>query len=388
MSIFEWRIIMSKEQHSPIRFQLEESIWLDHHANAAEITSLELEPEVEVVEDSDLITIRGSLVLTGRFEPTEEDDDESLDLESSSLAEQLHFQPLRVEQKEIYQREHRGKIEKRFPVDVTVPISKIDRLDDVYVHVEQFDYTVSEGHRLNVQAEVAISGIRAEAKKDVVLEKKEGELRADSIEKFSPSLPLSFDVAAAKDELSEREDENEPRVFADSEAEGEQENEEETREATVEEEEQESVELTYEHEAEENREFSYSEQDTEDSGDSDTERSEDNDSEEKVVPLFDQIIRTRFSSLPPDDEQDLSEDEEEEESREGSKTTTFLTQLMSGRDEESQDFTRLKMCIIQRNESLEEVAKRYEMKSRDIMRFNRLDTEQVSEGQIIYIPKS
>jgi stage VI sporulation protein D len=372
---------MSKEQHSPIRFQLEESIWLDHHANAAEITSLELEPEVEVIEDSDLITIRGSLVLTGRFEPTEEDDEELLDLESSSLAEQLHFQPLRVEQKEIYQREHRGKIEKRFPVDVTVPINKIDRLDDVYIQVEQFDYTVSEGHRLNIQAEVAISGIRSEAKKDVVLEKKEGEIRADSIEKFtpSPSLPLSFDVAAAKDELREDEDEGAAETAVD---------EQEGSRAAAVEENQESIGLNYEHEAEKDQEFSYTDEDTEAMGDYDTERSMESESEEKVVSLFDQVIRTRFSSLPPDHEQDVSEDEDEEESRLESKTTSFLTQLMSGRDDGAHDYTKLKMCIIQRNESLEEVAQRYEIKSRDIMRFNRLDTEQVSEGQIIYIPKS
>jgi stage VI sporulation protein D len=375
---------MSKEQHSPIRFQLEESIWLDHHADAAEITSLELEPEVEVIEDSDLITIRGSLVLTGRFEPTEEDDDESLDLESSSLAEQLHFQPLRVEQKEIYQREHRGKIEKRFPVDVTVPISKIDRLDDVYIQVEQFDYTVSEGHRLNVLAEVAISGIRSEAKKDVVLEKKEGEIRADSLEKYSPSFPLSFDVAAAKDELPEPEDEG----VADSEAVDDQEVKEVTRGSAVEEN-QKSVGLTYEHEAEKNQASSYADEETEAMEYSDAERSMESESEsEKIVPLFDQVIRTRFSSLPPDHEQEATEDEDEEESRVESKTTSFLTQLMSGRDEGSQDYTKLKMCIIQRNESLEEVAQRYEIKSRDIMKFNRLDTEQVSEGQIIYIPKS
>jgi stage VI sporulation protein D len=375
---FERRIIMSKEQHSPIRFQLEESIWLDHHANAAEITSLELEPEVEVIEDSDLIMIRGSLVLTGKFEPAEEEDDQSLDLESSSLAEQLHFQPLRVEQKEVYQRKHRGKIEKRFPVDVTVPLNKIDQLEDVFVYVEQFDYTVSEGHRLNVQAEVAISGIRAEAKKDIIVERKDGEVRAETVENATPEsaaplLPLAFDVAAAKDELSSRGESSfekdevsveEPRVENDSETE---------------------YELENEYEAAETREGNLSEE-TEASNE---ERFDEEVQEEKVVSLFSNEIRTHFNSLPPDDERDVLEDEEGEVSREEeSKTTTFLTQLLSERDEANNDFTRLKMCIIQRNESLEEIAGRYELKAQDIMRLNRLETEQVSKGQIIYIPKS
>ena len=104
---------MSKEPYTPIRFQLEESIWLDHHSNSAEIISLELEPEIEVLEERNYISITGNLVLKGRFEAFEGEGEQSFDLESSSLAEQLQFQPLRVEQKEIFEDDLRGKIEKR-----------------------------------------------------------------------------------------------------------------------------------------------------------------------------------------------------------------------------------------------------------------------------------
>jgi stage VI sporulation protein D len=338
-------LIMSSKQYTPIRFQVEESIWLDHHSRAAEITSLELEPEVEVVEESELVVIKGNLVLTGRFETAEGDDEESLDLESSSLADQLHFKPLRVEQKEIYQKEHRGKIEKKFPVDVTVPSNKVDDLEDVYVQVDQFDYTISEGHRLNIQAEVLITGIRTE----------------------SNSLPLTFDVAAAREERLQEErmedDEFETEIEADVETKRRLENGNIAEDARPE------NELNFR---------AYEEQDN------------DEDDQENVIPIFNQEIRTNFQSSPSV-EDSYEEDEEDEESNERieqSKTTGFLTQLMSGKTEEERDVTRLKMCIVQRDESLDLIAARYEIQVQDIMRTNRLESEQISEGQLLYIPKS
>lgn len=332
----EGGLIMSSNQYSPIRFQVQESIWLDHHSRAAEITSLELEPEVDVVDEGGLINIRGSLVLTGRFETAEEEDEESLDLESSSLADQLHFQPLRVEQKEIYQKEHRGKIEKRFPVDVTVPSNKVDDLEDVYMQVDQFDYTISEGHRLNIQAEVLITGVRTE----------------------SNTLPLTFDVAAAREEREEKEEVPEEEEVLEEEARYETASEVVQDESRVEDEDEDE---DHEHES------------------------------EKVIPIFNQEIRTNFQSAPS--EEDTYEEDEEgdpaekEERVEQSKTTGFLEQLMSGKDEEEKGVTRLRVCIVQRDESLDIIADRYEIQVQEIMRTNRLETEQISQGQLLYIPK-
>lgn len=333
----EGGLIMSSNQYSPIRFQVQESIWLDHHSRAAEITSLELEPEVDVVDEGGLINIRGSLVLTGRFETAEEEDEESLDLESSSLADQLHFQPLRVEQKEIYQKEHRGKIEKRFPVDVTVPSNKVDDLEDVYMQVDQFDYTISEGHRLNIQAEVLITGVRTE----------------------SNTLPLTFDVAAAREEREEKEEVPEEEVL-----------EEEARYETA----------------------SEVVQDESRVEDEDEDEDEDHEHEsEKVIPIFNQEIRTNFQSAPSEEdtyeEDEEGEPAEKEERVEQSKTTGFLEQLMSGKDEEEKGVTRLRVCIVQRDESLDIIADRYEIQVQEIMRTNRLETEQISQGQLLYIPK-
>jgi|GEM_PF-4157809 len=407
---------MSKEQYSPIRFKLEESIWLDHHAQGAEIMSLELEPEIEVMEDEKYITITGHLVLRGRFEVSDEDGEGSLDLESSSLADQLHFQPLRVEQKEVHESEHRGKIEKRFPVDVTVPANKVEDIEDVYVKIDQFDYRITDGHLLQIESDIEITGILSEAKKVEKVDF-EAEVEEQSGPNIAPSPLLpSFDVAASKDENAEYDPPRASEDLAQKEethtVEAEADRQESEADTTVEEKREEVVaEVQEENQQEENeqverfeevtqevesREESQEEESREEENQEEESREEENQEEDKVVPLFSQEIKTNFQSLPSMDEvasaEELSDDPEAaEEARAAAQksVTTFLSQLMSTReDEEEEQFTRLKMCIIQRNESLESISERYEIPVRDIMRVNQLESEQITEGQILYIPKS
>ncbi|WP_202080240.1 LysM peptidoglycan-binding domain-containing protein [Caldalkalibacillus salinus] len=455
---------MAAEQHSPIRFQLNESIWLDHQARHIEVTSLSLEPDVEVEGDSGLVTIRGSLVLTGKFNAKDEED--GFELDSSSLADQLHFQPLRVDQKEIYEKDYRNKIEKYFPVDVTVPQEKVEDLNRVYVHVEQFDYHIVDSHRLDIEADIAILGIEMEKEKDVVLEKKDGEFRADS------HYP-AFDVAATKDESSENEHENTPPPlqFSQQKAEEPAGEGQEARTGSSDHQDHQSMsdaqsdegqeirgasevdkevppepfyrhspnsndpETEYESCAQDRAEQSQTEQDqtgpetveatqtperqsvhqegatadTVDQGDDDIDEAQEsldsrddqdeheglNESEQldasivdreadtdgKVIPLFDGRVKTNFHATDSPDADTFETDQTE------STTTDFLAQLMSGREEEGQAYTRLTMCITQKNESLEDIAERYELRVTDIMRVNRMSTQELREGQLLYIPK-
>lgn len=53
---------------------------------------------------------------------------------------------------------------------------------------------------------------------------------------------------------------------------------------------------------------------------------------------------------------------------------------------EETEFRRIRMCIVQREETLEEIAERYQLGSREIVLYNRLADHSVSEGQILHIP--
>lgn len=56
--------------------------------------------------------------------------------------------------------------------------------------------------------------------------------------------------------------------------------------------------------------------------------------------------------------------------------------------EDKVEFKRLRMCIVQKEDTLQTIADRYELQPREIALYNRLGEVDISEGQIIYIPKS
>jgi stage VI sporulation protein D len=54
---------------------------------------------------------------------------------------------------------------------------------------------------------------------------------------------------------------------------------------------------------------------------------------------------------------------------------------------DQQEFRRVRLCIVQKEETLDTIAKRYELNPREIALFNRLGDTDLTEGQIVYIPK-
>jgi stage VI sporulation protein D len=56
--------------------------------------------------------------------------------------------------------------------------------------------------------------------------------------------------------------------------------------------------------------------------------------------------------------------------------------------EDTVQFKRMRMCIVHKEDTLQSIADRYELQPREIALYNRLGDVDVSEGQIIYIPKS
>ena len=58
--------------------------------------------------------------------------------------------------------------------------------------------------------------------------------------------------------------------------------------------------------------------------------------------------------------------------------------FFGGGDE--QPFRKMKLCIVQKEETIQTIAERYQMNAREIALYNRLGDSDVAEGQIIYIP--
>nr|WP_237179123.1 LysM peptidoglycan-binding domain-containing protein [Paenibacillus sp. MMS18-CY102] len=60
--------------------------------------------------------------------------------------------------------------------------------------------------------------------------------------------------------------------------------------------------------------------------------------------------------------------------------------LFLGKLADEQGFRKVRMCIVQREETLEDIAERYGKNSREISLHNRLQDQIIIEGQVLYIP--
>lgn len=80
-----------------------------------------------------------------------------------------------------------------------------------------------------------------------------------------------------------------------------------------------------------------------------------------------------------EDQQAEREDEPKDEN------ALYLTKMLSGKEDR---FSKMRMYILQRGDSLEHICERYDISLNTLMRMNQLQQGEVSEGQIIYIPVS
>lgn len=81
--------------------------------------------------------------------------------------------------------------------------------------------------------------------------------------------------------------------------------------------------------------------------------------------------------------QPVAEQVERDEPRD--ENALYLTKMLSAKEDR---FSKMRMYILQRGDSLEHICERYDISLNTLMRMNRLQQGEVSEGQIIYIPVS
>ncbi len=86
-------------------------------------------------------------------------------------------------------------------------------------------------------------------------------------------------------------------------------------------------------------------------------------------------------------DKDAVKEQREEKTDEPSKRSEndlLLTKIF-GRDEVD-DHTTMKICIVQHGDTLEKISERYDISVQQLVRVNSLNTDSVSEGQLLYIP--
>lgn len=146
-------IELTQENQSYLRFSLEESVWFQKGQEVDELYSISLAPNVTLTEDDHYVYIRGTLDLSGEYK----NDDENEAAEDYMNI----FLPKSVQNVE---RHSNGMYEfvHQFPVDITIPSSRIATLDDIEVSIHTFDYATPERNSIKLQADLIISGIYGE----------------------------------------------------------------------------------------------------------------------------------------------------------------------------------------------------------------------------------
>lgn len=455
---------MTQDRSSKLSFSIEESVWLNKGQEIEEVLSMSLDPEITIEERNEHVIIKGGLQLVGEYRTAEKTEEEK----SESLKEQMTFRS--IEEVSLSE-DGIGEVKHYFPIDVTIPLSRINSLDDVYVQVDSFDYDLPEKSCIQLTADISISGMSTNeveertteevevplaepaqiqetippAEEKVVNHTFEFEARKKAVD-IPPNVPVpALEEAGseppafpehpepAKEKELKKATEPISIVERDGDLQEQQEKvvEEQTPELTLQRREEErpkqtssvtSMFLNKEERTPRQEEPSpvgeaaarpaetpivQEEVDARPNEggtapvleDQQAKQLEAKQSEEKVrepehetkinLSPLKKIAEAPLAAVeteerPPADVAAEKEQEDKPKSRTG-ENALYLTKMLTNGEEQ---FSKLKMCIIQENESLDTIAERYEISTSQLLRVNRLDNERVAEGQIIYIPVS
>lgn len=106
----------------------------------------------------------------------------------------------------------------------------------------------------------------------------------------------------------------------------------------------------------------------------------------EAVPFSTLLPTSRVSKEPPSTEATEAEAHAEQETEDFAAAGGRWNSLFQRREEEQGSFRKLRLCIVQREETLETIADRYELSVRELQLYNRLTEHGLEEGQVLLIP--
>ncbi|UYO34639.1 LysM peptidoglycan-binding domain-containing protein [Bacillus zhangzhouensis] len=429
-------------QNNRLQFSVEESIYFKSGQEVSELLSISLDPDILVQEVNDYVSIRGSLELTGEYNINQEE----------LLGELSSFPTYREADEVKVREDGTAELLHQFPVDITIPKNKISHLNDVFVFIDAFDYQLTENRLLTIQADLAIEGLLDEETPqapveepyefvhrpeedygdmayDYQLQPAQEDLQSEASEDDEKQPVFQHDTRAEQEEQEDQEEEEEEIEIelVNREVEEASEEQEESEEAEESEEQEEPEQPNNQEEAvvlgyrsipetqvqepsffepsklleEEERDDTFFEVEVR----KDAEAAEE---QEQTVQTYPAFKSPSYQAEPEQEEHDdeyqlgqldereapkiyesaQEEEEPEEDVREtsGSENSLYLTKLFAKQEEE--DFSRMKICIVQQEDTVDRICERYQLNVQQLLRTNSLSIDaELEEGQILYIPE-
>lgn len=351
------------ERQSGLRFDIYERVHLaDHTVGVKELDEVELVPHIQVYTEGDQAYLKGNLYLTGSY--TGEAGDSGRTLE--------HL----------------------IPVEITLPLNRIQDVNAVSVDIDGFDVDLLSSRSLNVTGVLTLHGIEMLPVPEEQWQEEEETVfvsRPGQYGDLSPaaSEPVSADREDAyrSPEVPEADEETPLPVPVRAEDSGQE-------EAMTE------VFLDADDVDEE-----------EETPDAVTAVSGENGGPSFVSPLPEPVgteeqeekkeLKIAFGSKPaPDasyhlkslihkgDVRGATATAEPEEEPAPTPRTDALEwkRLFANGEREEQSFRRVRVCIVQKEETLETIAERYQIKPQEILLHNGVSEQELSEGKVLFIP--
>jgi len=367
----EGRIWTVAEQQPGLRFDIYERVHLQEGlAGIQELDDVELIPHIQVLTLDNQAILKGNLLLTGAYTSNEGGESRTL--------------------------------EHLIPVEITLPLNRIHRVEDILVEIENFDIDLLSARSLNVTGVLSLQGV---------------EMISAPVESWREEEEISFVHEA-----------NVPRVESAPPAEPVQ--EAAPAPAAM----PEAMPEAYHQPApvpypEPTPQFSMPLQQMPVYSPPVMEQPQIQVQEPPGLESFSaELEQTEFKVTPHADSTVVSEEKKELKVAFGKKASeavdinpygikSLLTKASSylqdkKREEEAQaalaeetridavewkrlflhnqsgdnEFRKLRMCIVQREETLDSIAKRYQLNPRELQLLNRLSDQEITAGQIIYLP--
>lgn len=389
---------MSNYSQGTYQIDLKESVHLSYEQlPIEEIEEMELVPQVRIMEFGEEIEISGCLCLQGEYKGNQNSGKlDSIDHPAESYEESVQFEPLSFERGPFSPLAKQSTFEYRIPVKILLPKKKVRDIEDIYAHVLSFDYELKSPYQIDVTATFVISGFKEEEQIPSEFAAVAGnDQDPQAVESIEEKLNLMEEKIAEWEAASSNE---EPFVQEETE-EVEPKRVEPTDESPAEWEEEEMpipqarqeepalpdnvILLPHPHvnQVEENQEEFVEEKADKDVRVAISEKGTQRDREpiSSLSSIFSKIPKKEASSATQDDQQ-------EKENKSVSGATTEPIYLTNFMEEKGEKFSKLRMCILQKDETVDVIAERYDLSVEAILRANQSESSQLLPGQILYIP--
>lgn len=426
-------MMMDDRQSMSLSFPIKDTFFISQNdSEIQEIDEIELTPQIQIKEGDGEVSVSGYLLLKGKYVAKPEsnlpsffEDDETA---KNSFSDAVRFSPFQIQQSDFLKEPPLVTFEHKIPIHVQIARSRIENLKHIFASIDSFDYDIESSRKLAITADLILNGMKPGTNKREESVDIPHAYQYISSQNLDES-PFSLERPLEEETKSEEEMDTSPisnpfeqySAFRDYDSQSftdpiqlnklasqDEPHTEEYRESRNDIESQEVAEpsentATYTND--DFREFDgvqRKEETRESMIDSSIEAEEpiEEPIEEpqiekrarvsisgkgtKLEPVTineHQGIRKEIKTTDNESERNENATESLQNEKEGA---LYLTSFLRSSEE---NFTRLKMCILQKDETLDTIAERYRLSPDELVRANEnISGSSFNAGQVIYIP--